>query len=81
MVTSRVGRNCVIFLASHKCYRKGVREMGTEKQGDWGRDKKDYSSIEKGEKDTAVLRVIKAARDCVGDRLEENSDRGVRSFS
>lgn len=43
--------------------------------------KKDYSSIEKGEKDTAVLRVIKAARDCVGDRLEEISNGGVRSFS
>lgn len=65
-MTSRVGRNCVILWPLTSVTEK-VSERWAQRSKVTGAEyKKDYSSIEKGEKDAAVLRVIKATRDCGG---------------
>lgn len=73
-VTSRVGRNCVIFLASHKCYRKGVREMGTEKQGYWGR-------VRERREGHRCAPCDKGSKRLCGGQTRGDQHRGVRSFS
>ena len=61
MVTARVGRNGVILWPLTSVTEK-VSERWTRRSKVTEADyKKDYSSIQKGKKDTAVLRVMKAA--------------------
>lgn len=61
MVTARVGRNCVILWPLTSVTEK-VSERWAQRSKVTGAEyKKDYSSIEKGEKDSAVLCVKKAA--------------------